>query len=58
MLAAEGLVELLPNRGAQVVDAHRREVAHTFEVLGALEALSGELAAQRITDAELAEIRA
>jgi DNA-binding GntR family transcriptional regulator len=33
-------------------------VLHTFEVMAGLEALSGELAAQRITDAELAEIRA
>ena len=31
---------------------------HTFEVMAGLEAQSGELAAQRITDAELAEIKA
>ena len=31
---------------------------NTFEVMAGLEALSGELAAQRITDEELAEIRA
>jgi len=58
MLAAEGLVELLPNRGAIAVALDESDVQHTFEVMGGLEALSGELAAQRITDRELAELRA
>jgi DNA-binding GntR family transcriptional regulator len=58
MLAAEGLVELLPNRGAIAVELSEADVLNTFEVMAGLEALSGELAAQRITDAELAEIRA
>jgi DNA-binding GntR family transcriptional regulator len=58
MLAAEGLVELLPNRGAIAVSLGEDDVRHTFEVMGGLEALSGELAAQRVTDEELAEIRA
>ena len=57
VLAAEGLVQLLPNRGAQVSALTHDEVAHTFELLGTLEALNGELAAQRATAAELAEIR-
>ncbi len=58
MLAAEGLVELLPNRGAVAVQLSEADVLHTFEVMAGLEAQSGELAAQRITDAELAEIKA
>ena len=58
MLAAEGLVELVPNRGAVAVKLSEDDVRHTFEVMGGLEALSGELAAQRITDEELAEIKA
>jgi DNA-binding GntR family transcriptional regulator len=58
MLAAEGLVELLPNRGAVVAQMSAQDVADTFEVIAGLEGQSGELAAQRITDAELAEIRA
>jgi DNA-binding GntR family transcriptional regulator len=58
MLAAEGLVELLPNRGAIAVELTEDDVLHTFEVMAGLEAQSGELAAQRITDAELAEIKA
>ena len=58
MLAAEGLVELLPNRGAIAVQLSEADVLHTFEVMAGLEAQSGALAAQRITDSELAEIRA
>jgi len=58
MLAAEGLVELLPNRGAIAVELTEADVLNTFEVMGGLEAQSGGLAAERITDAELIEIKA
>lgn len=58
MLAAEGLVELLHNRGAAVAQMSHQDVVDTFEVIAGLEGQSGELAAQRITEAELAEIRA
>jgi DNA-binding GntR family transcriptional regulator len=58
MLAAEGLVELVPNRGAIAVSLNETDVRNTFEVMAGLEALSGELAAQRITAEELSEIRA
>lgn len=58
MLAAEGLVELLPNRGAAVAQMSAQDVADTFEVIAGLEGQSGELAAQRIEATELAEIRA
>jgi DNA-binding GntR family transcriptional regulator len=58
MLAAEGLVELLPNRGAIAVSLTEADVLNTFEVMAGLEAQSGELAAERVTPAELAEIQA
>lgn len=58
MLAAEGLVELLPNRGAIAVELTEADILNTFEVMAGLEGQSGELAAQRITDAELSEIKA
>ena len=58
MLAAEGLVELLPNRGAVAVQLTEQDILDTFEVMAGLEAQSGELAAQRITPHELAEIQA
>jgi DNA-binding GntR family transcriptional regulator len=50
-------VELLPHRGAQVSTLGREDIDHMFEVMGALEALAGELACRRITAEELAAIR-
>ncbi len=58
LLAAEHLVELQPNRGAQVVTLSDDDIRESFEVMGALEALSGELACQRVTPDEIAEIKA
>lgn len=58
LLAVEGLVDLLPHRGAQAVKLTEADIVDSFEVLAALEALSGQLAAQRIDDSELAELRA
>jgi DNA-binding GntR family transcriptional regulator len=58
LLAAEGLVDLLPNRGAVAVKLSEADILHAFEMLADLEGLSGELAAERMTDAELAELRA
>ena len=58
LLAAEGLVDLLPNRGAVAVKLTETDVLNTFEVLAELEGLSGELAARRISDEQLSELRA
>ena len=58
MLAAEGLVALLPNRGAVAAQLTAQDVADTFEVIAGLEGQSGELAALRVTADELSEIRA
>jgi DNA-binding GntR family transcriptional regulator len=58
MLAAEGLVELLPNRGAVALQLSEADVGHTFEVMAQLESMNGELAAQRATQAQIDEIRA
>lgn len=57
VLAAEGLIRLLPNRGAIVTALSVEEVAHTFELMGMLEGLSGELAAMRATAVEIAEVQ-
>lgn len=58
VLAAERLVELPPNRGARVVALSRADVQELFELMGALEGLAGQLAAERRSQADLAEIRA
>ncbi|MCG8561842.1 MAG: GntR family transcriptional regulator [Hyphomicrobiales bacterium] len=57
VLASEGLVTLTPNRGAMVSEVTLADLEEAFPVMGALEALSGEMACAHITDAEIAEIR-
>ncbi len=58
VLAAERLIDLHPNRGASVAALSLSDVEHLFELMAALEGLSGELAARRRTEAELEEIGA
>src|SRR5690606_13876427 len=58
MLAAEGLVRLLPNRGAVVCPITLADARDMFEVMAALEALAGELACKRAADGDNAEIAA
>lgn len=55
-LAAEGLVDLLPNRSVVVSQLHAPDLEHLFVTFGAIEGLAAELACQRITDAEIGEI--
>lgn len=55
-LAGEGVVELLPNRGAVVASLSRADVEHAFELMRVLEATAGELAARRATDADIQAI--
>lgn len=57
VLASDGLVRLEPNRGAWVTPVTVSEVEEVFPVLGALEALSGELACKTISDAEIDAVR-
>ena len=57
-LASEGLVTLHPDRGASVTPLTVELVRHMFEVMGALEALAGELACRNSSDVQLNEIRA
>jgi DNA-binding GntR family transcriptional regulator len=57
VLASEGVVTLKPNRGAVVSGLTVEELAQVFPVMGALEALAGEIACRMITDAELTKIR-
>ena len=57
VLASEGLVQLLPNRGARVAALSVADVEELFEVLAGLESLAGELAAGRIAKRDLTLIR-
>jgi DNA-binding GntR family transcriptional regulator len=56
VLSSEGLVEILPNRGARVVTLTVADIKNLFEVIGALESLAGRLACQHISDAEICDL--
>jgi DNA-binding GntR family transcriptional regulator len=58
VLATEGLVELLPNRGAIVSEVDPVRLAETLAVMGSLEALAREFACLNATDGQINEIRA
>ncbi|MGY4352280.1 DNA-binding GntR family transcriptional regulator [Bradyrhizobium sp. GM7.3] len=58
VLAAEGLVQLLPHRGSRAAKLTDKDMRDLFEVCQGLEALAGELACERITDAEIDAIAA
>ena len=58
ILATEGLLELLPNRGARVASISEREIEEMMEVIAGLEATAGDLACRSVTDAEIAAIQA
>ena len=58
VLAAEGLVQLLPHRGSRAAKLTDKDMRDLFEVCQGLEALAGELACERITDAEIAAVAA
>jgi DNA-binding GntR family transcriptional regulator len=58
VLAAEGLLDLLPNRGARVASISENEIDEMLEVIAGLEATGGELACARIQPEELEQIGA
>ena len=57
VLAAEGLVELVPRRGAHVAQLSIREIVDLFEALGGVEGLAAEMAAMRMSAADLEKLR-
>jgi DNA-binding GntR family transcriptional regulator len=58
VLAAEGLIELLPHRGARVTVVTAAEAGDLFEVIASLEGLAAELATSRMTAADLERLEA
>jgi len=56
LLEAEGLVEISQNKGARIMLFTPTEAMNLFEVLAGLESLAAEIAATRMSDAELAHI--
>lgn len=58
VLAAEGLIELTPNRGARIARIAPEAVEELFPIMGMLEALAGELACARLDADDLARLEA
>ena len=56
ILASEGLLTIVPNRGAIVTALSMKEVENTLELLAGLEGMAAESATQNITEEELALI--
>src|SRR5437773_9309397 len=56
VLASEGLIDLLPNRGARVRHLSEQDLGELFDIMGGLEGLAGRLACENITNEEIAEI--
>lgn len=58
VLASEGLVELIPTRGAVVRRLMQKDVHDMLTVLASLEQLAGRLACAAATDRQIAALRA
>jgi len=57
VLASEGLIELVPGRGAIVKKLTPKDVAEMLDVLSALETLAARLACRHASHAEIARLR-
>jgi len=56
-LELEGLVNMIPRRGAHVADLSVKDIMDVLEVRASLDGLAAALAASRITDDELKELK-
>lgn len=56
-LELEGLVEMLPRKGAHVADLSVKDIMDVLEVRSTLDGLASALSASRITDEELKELK-
>ncbi len=56
-LELEGLVEMLPRKGAHVADLSTKDIMDVLEVRSTLDGLASSLSAARITDDEIKELK-
>jgi DNA-binding GntR family transcriptional regulator len=56
-LELEGLVEMLPRKGAHVADLSAKDIMDVLEVRSTLDGLASSLSASRITDDEIKELK-
>ncbi|MBR3644478.1 MAG: GntR family transcriptional regulator [Parasporobacterium sp.] len=57
MLTLEGLVTMIPRRGAEVSRISRQDISDVLEVRGSLDALAVRLACERITEEEIQALK-
>jgi DNA-binding GntR family transcriptional regulator len=57
VLAAEGLIELRPNRSPRIADIAIEGISELFEALAGIERLAAELAAERASERDLQRLR-
>lgn len=57
VLASEGVLQLLPNRGAIVAVLNQEDIGMHFPVMAALEVLAGEMVCLKATDAQIKQLR-
>ena len=57
MLSQENLVELVPRKGAQVLDMSEKDIVEVLEVRGALEGLAVSLACDKMERGQLAQLK-
>lgn len=57
VLAAEGVLRLQVNRGAIVAETTPEEIEELFPIMAALEAVAGEQACRKASDAQIARLR-
>lgn len=58
VLAAEGVLQIMPHRGAIVARITEDQVNELFPIMASLERLAGRLACAAATDADIARVRA
>lgn len=58
VLAAEGVLRLQLNRGAIVAETTPQDIEELFPIMAALEAVAGEQACRKASDAQIAQLRA
>lgn len=56
-LELEGIIEIIPNRGAFVSSQSKQDIEDVYEIMKALESVAIKLAIERITDEEIKEIQ-
>jgi DNA-binding GntR family transcriptional regulator len=56
VLSSEGLIVMVPHRGAHVAEPSMQEIRQMFEVMAILEGTCARVAAEKMTDAQLRKI--